>query len=363
MLLQIHPLQMEQAELLKSFVVPEVWEMPERNQFWYLAALEEMGKIIGGIVVDPRENGAELMSIAVAPAYHRLGVATELLDYTKEMLLSAGVETIQMTMSQSFEEWKGFEGFLERNEFALSEQERYTYQVRLADVAVHPLLCTMQLPESVVAVEKLSGMEMHNLFLRLSEVNVDPVVVRECNQALSFVWRGKEQIEAVFLMSDLQDGIVHNLWTWLSQKANNPKALMALFAAFAQKAGKEYQQETMLEFTCLEESGDRLMHYFLPGIEPALSLRTYICSTAQRKHEKAEDKILKEKMLINGEKPDRSGYWADMEPNIVEEAALVCTSCEYCIKGKLLECVRYEWKPGCVFYGAPCEFFKKNLKK
>lgn len=333
MLLQIHPLQTEQTELLKAFVVPEVWEMPE------------------------------LMSIATSPDYYRLGVASELLDYTKEMLLSAGVEMLQVTMSRPLNEWNGFACFLERNEFVLSEPERYTYQVRLADIAVHPLLCTTQLPDNVISVEKLSGMELYNLLLRLSEMNVDPVVVRECNQELSFVWRGKDQIEAVFLMSNLQDGVVYNLWTWLSQKANNPKALMALFAAVAQRAEKEYPMETMLAFTCLEESGDRLIHYFLPEMEPVLSLRAYICSTMRVTHEKVGGEILEGEMLVKGEKPDRSGYWADMEPNIVEESALVCTSCEYCIRGKLSECEKYERKPGCVFYGVPCDFYKKIHEK
>lgn len=53
MRLTIVPVHGEEALSLKEFIRPEVWEQPEWKSFWYLAARNEQGALIGAAAVDP----------------------------------------------------------------------------------------------------------------------------------------------------------------------------------------------------------------------------------------------------------------------------------------------------------------------
>ena len=46
------------AEPLQAFVLPQVWQLPDREQFWYIAAMDENGALMGAAVVDPVKPAA-----------------------------------------------------------------------------------------------------------------------------------------------------------------------------------------------------------------------------------------------------------------------------------------------------------------
>ena len=61
MTLNISAFSWDMAEYVKDFVLPQVWQMPGREEFWYLAALDEDGEPLGAAVVDPVKPEAELL--------------------------------------------------------------------------------------------------------------------------------------------------------------------------------------------------------------------------------------------------------------------------------------------------------------
>lgn len=85
----------DMAEPLEAFVLPQVWQLPDREQFWYIAARDENNALAGVTVIDPVKPTAELLSIAVSPACARLGVATEMLACALDLLAQAGIEGLQ----------------------------------------------------------------------------------------------------------------------------------------------------------------------------------------------------------------------------------------------------------------------------
>lgn len=276
--LAIHILSAEQAMPLQPFILPEVWEDAERDQFWYFAAMDE-GALIGAAVIDPIKTGAELRSIAVSPEYARQGVAATLLDRAIKALTYARIDTLWMTYVLTEEEWAVMDGLMKASGFAMIDEDP-VYLAPLSKLMESPLLSKVYASEHVLSVAEISDLDMHHLYYALQEkMRMDYSILQECDPVHSFVWRKAEEITAAIFLSPLKNGKVDILWMWLDAQAHNPKALMELIAAAAQRCGASYPAETMLQFTCLVEESEHIVEYFLPKSEPILSMRTYLATT------------------------------------------------------------------------------------
>ena len=279
------------AEPLQAFVLPQVWQLPDREQFWYIAAMDENGALMGAAVVDPVKPAAELLSIGVSPACTHMGVATELLGGALSLLDQVGIEGLRAVCVEPEESLGALSGLLEANGFRQDEGERYTYEAGLDEVVGHPLLAVKEQPAGPVCLEELTHLERRNLSAQLVGQGISPGVLDECEPRWSYVYRSEGEVRAVFLLSPLEEGKVDVLWTWLSPKAARSRALTELFALAFRKAAQSCPGDTRVSFTCVSEDSDKLFHHFFPGRRPVRTVRVYYSGTAELDEEDLEWKI------------------------------------------------------------------------
>lgn len=277
--LTVHILPAEQAAQLQPFILPEVWEDAERKRFIYFAAADEE-KLIGAAVVEPLKEEAKLRSIAVSPDYYRQGIASILLEQIMRTMASAKRDSLWAEYVFPDEEWEELEGLLQANGFAMIDEDP-VYLASLAELMKSPLLKASYISEHLVSLAEASSLDLHHLNYALQEqMKIDASVLQECDPAYSFIWRQADVVTAAIFISPLKEGKADVLWMWLDAQAHNPKALMAVIGAAAQKCAATYPEETKLQFTCLTENSEQMLQHFVAGLKPMLSVRTYLACTA-----------------------------------------------------------------------------------
>ncbi len=122
--MKIYNVTGEQANALEPLVMPDVWALEEREEFWYFVAIEEGKQILGVAVVDPINPVAELLSIAVVPTMERQGIATALLLHGKEVLEAEAFEGLAMTMGLEQKDWEIMDGLMKKSGFELDSEEK-----------------------------------------------------------------------------------------------------------------------------------------------------------------------------------------------------------------------------------------------
>ena len=272
----------DMAEPLEAFVLPQVWQLPDREQFWYIAARDENDALAGVAVIDPVKPTAELLSIAVSPACTRLGVATEMLACALDLLAQTGIEGLRAACSLPEGEESPLSGLLEANGFVRDEPDRYTYETSLEEAVKHPLLAMKEEPSAPVCLKDLSHLERRNLSAQLAGQGLGPEILEECDPQLSFVYRGEEEMQAIFLLSPLEESRLNILWTWLSPKSAKSRALVELFAAAFRKAAGQCPGDTKVAYTCTSDASDRLFRHFFPDRSPVETIRVYYSGTASQ---------------------------------------------------------------------------------
>lgn len=339
---EIYALTAQQAAPLEKFILPEVRVLPERDSFWYFAAVSEENGIIGAAVIDPVSPVAQLLSIAVSPDMVRRGVASAIIEKAASKLKEAEIQRLEVTDANVQMEWEEMDQFLIQNGFSSPLAEQHTYDPTLGELACRPLLGNAALAQGAVTLASLSDLERRRLATQTDEMGLQTAdVLREYDPEMSFIRKGKNGAECVLLLSPLQNDKIAILWTWLSPAAN-PKVLMSLLAAAVQKAAKTYPNDTKVVFTCLRKTVDDILHHFMPEIQPIMSMRTYSRSTEPFVHQTEES----------------VAYWNDLKMEAASDKDLYCADCKH-RKEELLSCVKYKMKPGDVLYGAPCHLFEK----
>ena len=359
---KIYALTAEQALELKGFMLPSIQHMPDKEKFWYFAAASQEYGFLGLVVVAPYVPEAELLSIAVSPAYTRRGIATELLSYALEKVKEAGLSALRMTYALPPMRWNTLDGLMKQNGFVMPEAEKNTYVGSLLALQEHPILSKSLEHSNVCALQELTELEKRNLLVNISEKGeFDPSVLKECSLENSFVWKEDGEIQAAFLLSSLENGQLTNLYTWL--ESNSPKKLIAVMQQVLKKAVSSYPMETEIIFSCMNEASEHLVHYFLPDAEPVSVLRTYwhgaIESVAIEEPEVLESKAVLEENEQQEPDAERIAYWNDAQLCPVDDSDLYCHNCIYRTEGDLMSCKKYKVKPGEVMYGAPCKYFEK----
>lgn len=279
------------AEPLETFVLPQVWQLPDREQFWYIAAADENGTLMGAAVVDPVKPEAELLSIGVSPACTHMGVATELLNGALSLLDQAGIEGLRAVCVQPGESYAALSGLLEANGFRPDGPDRHTYEASLDEVVTHPLLALEGRPEGPACLEELSPLERRNLSARLAGQGLSPSVLDECEPRWSYVYQREGEVRAIFLLSPLENGKLDVLWTWLSPKATKSRTLVDLFALAFRKAAESCPGDAKVIFTCVSDASDKLFRHFFPERPPVRSVSVYYSGTAELDEEELEWKI------------------------------------------------------------------------
>ena len=357
----IYSLKKEQAIALEGFVLPGVLELPDSEKFWYFLAVDEMRTPMGMTVVAPYQEEAELLSIGISEKFIKKGVATELISYTLEKLRETKISGIRVTYTSSPFWGQGMERFLERNGFYL-EEENNTFVGTLEELNQHPHLKEDVDYPQIRSLSSLSDGEMRTLELMVSKKELfDPQVLKECDVECSFLWK-EEEIEALFLLSDLTEGKLTNLYTWLG--SNTHKKLLGLMKKSLKKALSCYPKETEVIFTCTGTAAEKMVSYFLPSVKPRTILRSYYHGVMEEESFSLSDMEIEEQSAPK-EAPDerRRAYWEDMKPQPATDEELWCKNCIFRKEENLLSCEKYRDKPGNVLYGGECPYFaERDLK-
>lgn len=279
MRLKIYAVPGGKVDGLQTLIRPGVWERPEREQFWYLVAIDEdrLGALVGAAVIDPTVEEAELLSIGVSPSCLHRGVASELLGHAIGLLAKAGIPGLRVACALPPAGWQALGNLLELNGFA-KEEEHYAYAVTLSELLAHPMLALQAENPHIVNIAAMSRMERGELAALLGKLGVSPVALQECAPTYSCIARGAHGVEAMFLLGQPDRGTMENLWTWLG-KAGSSRTLVNLFSWAFHKAAETCPPDTDVLFTCTNEASDRLLHHFLPDKEPAQCVRVYYSGT------------------------------------------------------------------------------------
>lgn len=362
--MKIHSLTWQQASQLSAFILPEVLELPDLENFCYLAAAETGRGILGLAVIDPRADGPLLLSIAVSPTARREGVASRLLEAAVEVLRSNGGATLTVEHSMAPEDWPALDNLLEKNGFFQTEPERCAYQIPLAKLAAHPVLAATHGHTSpcLFPMSNLSPVQLRAFRMEMQERELfAPAVLQQCDSRLSFFWLEDGHVQACLLMVSPEDGVLVNLWTYLSASIKNKQALLHLFAAGMTAAQNTMAPDTQVFFSCQNEASDHLIHHFAPHAAPVQIMRVYTRATAPE-----EDVLPEVDSQPDDSEPDdnaavtleeRAERWADVQFTPVTEVDPTCRNCAHRIPSQALSCRAYQRKPGPVFYGEPCPSF------
>lgn len=282
MKLKIYALLGDKADGLQPFVRPEVWESPDRGQYWFLAATDEERPdgILGATVIDPVMPDATLLSIAVSPAHQHQGVATMMINRAIDLLAQAGVTGLRAICALSEQDWIPVRNLLTFNDFELEVESAATYAVPLGELLAHPMLAARPQNPQAVSLASLTAADRGSLAAILKKQQVSPAVIQECDPACSYVHRNGDTIDAMFLLGKLPNGSLNNLWTWLSTKSGSSRSLIDLFSYAFHQAAKSSPPETQVTFTCLNEASEKLLHHFLPDNTPASFACSYYTLTA-----------------------------------------------------------------------------------
>lgn len=356
--LKIYSLSVEQASKLEGFMLPYVSQMPDNDRFWYFAAATPEAGFIGMVVIAPYIPEAELLSIAVSPAYTRRGVASELLNYAIEKMYEAEIFELRMTYALPPLHWNAMDNLMIRNGFQMDDTEKRSYIGTLKDLQIHSVFAKTLNSSNVYSIKDLSSMETRSLSVKISEDgDCDPIVLQECNPEYSFVWKENGEIQALFLLSDLENRTLTNLYTWL--ESNAPKKLIAVMQQALKKVISCCPLETEVIFNCMDDVAEHLVLYFLPEAKPVSILRSYLYSTINAVDTEDEEDDIEEAIEIVSDR-DRSDYWSDVEMLPVDDSDLYCHDCKYRTEGIMTSCIKYKMKPGNVLYGAPCRCYVKG---
>lgn len=140
-----------------------------------------------------------------------------------------------------------------RHLYQMDDTEKHTYIGILKDLQAHPVFGKISDDSKVYAIAELSSMEKRSLFVKIAEVGgFDPTVLQECNPEYSFVWKENGEIQALFLFSDLKNGMLTNLFTWL--ESNSPKKLIAVMQQALKKVISCCPPETEVIFCCMKDA-------------------------------------------------------------------------------------------------------------
>ena len=351
----IYLLSKEQALDMKGFILPHIFSLPESDKFWYFMAANEKKQPLGLMVIAPCHPEAELLSIGVSPEFSGQGVGTELLSYGIEKVTEAKISGIRMTYGLPPLEWDILDRFVRNSGFFMDEEENYSYVGTLQQLSQNTYLKGTETFKQVCSLDSLTEMEKRKLEIILREKNlINSEILGECDPKISYVWK-EDNIEAMFLLSPLTDGVLINLYTWMG--SSSPQKLLTLMQKSMSQAVEIYPMETEVIFTCLGKAGEKLLHYFLPQAKVITEFRSYYHTAMEKEEDRIEFDEEEEEAAVK-QTPDetRIAYWEDMRPQPAEDTDLVCCDCRYRMDGNLLSCEKYERKPGIVLYGGDCPF-------
>ncbi len=355
--IKIYSLKKEQAMEMEGFVLPGIFTLPDSDNLWYFLAADETKTPLGMAVVAPWLPEAELLSIGVSGEFSKKGVATELLSYIIEKLREAKISGIRVTYAMSPFSWEPMDRLLKGNGFE-QDEEINTFTGTLEQLSNHSHLKDGENYSQAVCLAQLSDMEIRALELMIGKRELfDPVVLKECDPECSFVWKEGE-VEALFLLSDLTEGKLTNLYTWLG--TNTHKKLLSLMHKSLQKALSRYPKDTEVIFTCMGKASEKMVSYFLPGAKPVAVLRSYYHGVMEEEFYHLSDTEMKEE-VSQKEIPDetRRAYWEDMKPQPATDEELWCNHCIFRKEEDLLSCEKYINKPGKVIYGGECPYWNR----
>ena len=201
-----------------------------------------------------------------------------LLDYAKQTLAQVNIESLEMQHLLPMEKWERLEGLMDASYFLLMDEDP-VYKVPIGVLSAHPYF-QIKISQHVHTVAESSDLQKKHLLSAITEeMEISPDVLDLCDPELSFYWKGKETVEAAIFVSRPQDGVLDILWMWLAKDAANPQALMLLFATAVQKAVQMYSEEMEILCTCLNESAEEILLYFLPDVKPISMIRNYVVLT------------------------------------------------------------------------------------
>lgn len=333
----------KQADQIKDFFTPGLTTEADSDKFlYYLGFDEEAEEITAAAAVDPRLDGPLLLSIGVRPDKQRKGIGSGLMHFltndlteriSKETQPARPVLLLQNSLQEK--DWEGLDTFLRHNGFALEEKADLC-SVKLSQILESEILKKVvehvhkehfkslkDVPESVI----------HSFGNRIEQNGIYPGIrERELDKNLSIVYLEDETIKGCLLMGPTEDGNLINHWVYLDPELKDRTLLLQMFVMSIKAFQPTIRKDVTVYFLPVVEVSEKLLDRLAPAAKIEYQIRTY------------------EKKLRGEDTPVFDQ---------VTETDMVCEGCVHST-GCILECARYEKKPGMVLYGGSCKYYEEK---
>ncbi|MBQ9437947.1 MAG: hypothetical protein IJU50_06405, partial [Lachnospiraceae bacterium] len=277
-----HMLGMENADDLTEEEIKE--QLRDMKDSGNPVIADEKG-VVGSMVADATEEGPQLLSIGISSSLCGQGIGTELLDFAIEQLTEQYMPLLEETPltfwaeeARKPDEWESLSHFLMKNGF----QEKET--------ALSSTATLEELLKSKTIVRALKRKKSPNVF-SLSEL--PPTTLRAFSNAcieerlypgirkedlaedVSIFYVSGQKVLACVLMREAENKALENEWFYLSPDAKNMMILLDVFSRLAEEMEKRYPPDTQISFLPVNEAGEKLLRYIVPGTDEQFELRRY----------------------------------------------------------------------------------------
>ena len=339
-----------QAKHYKNFIQKQLWEDELWEEHQYFAAYDDEQGVVGIMVADATEEGPQLLSIGISSSLCGQGIGTELLDFAIEQLTEQYMPLLEETPltfwaeeARKPDEWESLSHFLMKNGFQEKEttlSSAATLEELLKSKTIVRALKRKKSP-NVFSLKELPPTTLRAFSNACIEEKLYPGIRKEdLAEDVSIFYVSGQKVLACVLMREAENKALENEWFYLSPDAKNMMILLDVFSRLAEEMEKRYPPDTQISFLPVNEAGEKLLRYIVPGADGQFELRRYELP-----------------FIAPGDYVREEGYEPpEMVLEQVTEQTMPCANCKYST-GSVLECEIYSRKPGNVIYGEACPRF------
>ena len=338
----------------KQFMTPWVFQSKDKDKYIYYAAIEN-NILMGMLVMDPKEDEPEILSIAVSPDYCNRGVATGLLrnavyrhilKYGDDLDLSNRFIACFPTVHENAHILKKL---FSSAGFRLPEEGAF-YTCKVSDIAegkiLHDQRAMKMLESGKLKIKPLKDIEKARLNFfgnKLVESGVFPGVSSDFfDQDVSYFKLDSDgNICSCMMFLEEEDGVLNNALAYMDPLHNSHQDLLFVFTASAEAIEKKFPPDAVVNFLAINDTSVKLIEKLIPNAKNVESAMFF-----ELPFEDAPVLGVEEK-------------YGDMEMNLVSEENMVCARCRYC-QNLTTECDKYYQKPDLVLDGGSCELFEEK---
>ena len=338
---------------LEQFLTPWVKDSKDRGRFVYYVALEE-DVLMGMLVLDPKVQDPEILSIAVSADHCNEGVATNLLrtavhehvrnyreddDTPNQFIACFPADQDNAEILKKLFTSAGFR---------LPEEGAF-YTCNVSDIAAAKLLHENSAIRtvsgeklSIKPLKEIDKMRLNSFGNRLADAGVFPMVKRDFfDEDVSFFKLDKDgSICSCMMFLEAEGDILNNALAYMESTGVARQDLLLVFTASAMAIEKKFPMDARVNFLAINDTSVKLIEKLIPNAQKMETSLFFELPFADIPIQTVEEK------------------YGDPEMHLLTEETMVCSKCRHS-QHCTTECAVYLQKPDRVMDGGECGSFEE----